>query len=153
MTVLYPFLPLGRLNESVLGSLGALFASVAAFEFALDRVGWFGREVVWLGPRDPAPFTALTNLVFSAFPSCPPYGGQYAEVIPHLTIGHSGRQADLRAAADSVRSSLPIEAVAVEVILMAGPRPGISETQPGRWRTAAAFPLRAWAGRTTVPPE
>jgi hypothetical protein len=141
ITVLYPFLPAAGITESLLGSLGALFASVAAFEFVLDRVNWFGEEVVWLGPRDPAPFTALTALASGAFPSCPPYGGRHAEVIPHLTIGHSGQPDDLRAAADSVRSSLPIDAVAAEVILMAGPRPGTADTPPGQWRTIANFPL------------
>ena len=35
----------------------------------------------------------------------------------------------------------PIAAVATEVILMAGPRPGIPGTPPGQWRTIAAFPL------------
>jgi hypothetical protein len=100
--------------------------------FTLDRVCWFGEEVVWLGPRDPA------------FPSCLPYGGQHAEGLPpHLTIGKSqaGGQQALRAAAESVGPRLPIEATATEVALMAGPRPGTPDTPPGQWRTIAAFPL------------
>ena len=141
ITVLYPFLPPAQIGESLVASLGRLFAGVAAFEFALDRVGWFGEQVVWLGPCDPAPFTALTNRVFTAYPSCPPYGGQHPEVIPHLTIGHVGRPQDLRAAAESVRPSLPIQAIAAEVILMAGPHPGTPDTPPGQWRTIAIFPL------------
>ena len=141
ITVLYPFLPPARIGEPLLASLGKLFAGFARFEFTLDRVGWFGEEAAWLGPRDPAPFTALTRLAFTAFPSCPPYGGQHAEVIPHLTIGHLGGPQALRAAAESVRPRLPIEAVATEVILMAGPRPGNPDTPPGQWRTIATFPL------------
>ena len=53
ITVLYPFLPPAGIDEALLASLGRLFAGVAAFGFTLDRVGWFGEEVVWLGPRDP----------------------------------------------------------------------------------------------------
>jgi hypothetical protein len=141
ITVLYPFLPPAEIGESLLASLGRLFAGLVAFEFSLDRIGWFGEEVVWLGPCDPAPFTALTELVFTSFPSCPPYGGQHPEVIPHLTIGATGTPQVLRAAADSVRPCLPIRAAAAEVILMAGPRPGTPGTPPGQWRTIAAFPL------------
>ena len=141
LTVLYPFLPSAGISEPLLASLGRLFAGFAAFEFTLDRVGWFGEEVVWLGPRDPAPFSALTSAAFAAFPSCPPYGGQHAQVIPHLTIGHVGGRQALGAAAEWVRPSLPIEATAAEVILMAGPRPGTPGTLPGQWRTVAAFPL------------
>ena len=141
ITVLYPFLPPAGIDEALLASLGKLFAGFAAFGFTLDRVGWFGEEVVWLGPRDPAPFTALTGLAFTAFPSCPPYGGRHPVVIPHLTIGHAGGPQALAAAAGSVRPCLPIEAAATEVILMAGPRPGSAGTPPGQWRTIAAFPL------------
>ena len=141
VTVLYPFLPPAGISEPLLTSLGRLFAGFAAFEFTLDRVGWFGEEVVWLGPRDPAPFSALTTVAFTAFPCCPPYGGQHAVVVPHLTIGHVGGPQALRAAAESVRPCLPIEATAAEVILMAGPRPGTPGTPPGQWRAVAAFPL------------
>ena len=141
ITVLYPFLPPARIDESLLASLRRLFAGLATFEFTLDKVGWFGEEVVWLGPRDPAPFGTLTDLVFTAFPSCPPYGGRHTEVIPHLTIGHVGGPQALRAAAESVRPCLPIEAAGTEVILMAGPHPGIPGTPPGQWRTIATFPL------------
>lgn len=141
ITVLYPFLPPAGIGEPVLASLTGLFAGLAAFEFILDRIGWFGDQVVWLGPRDPAPFTALTIMAFAAFPSCPPYGGQHPEVIPHLTIGHAGGPQALRAAAGSVCPCLPIRAAAAEVILMAGPRPGTPGTPPGQWRTIATFPL------------
>ena len=141
ITVLYPFLPPAGVGTALLASLGRLFAGFAPFEFTLDKVRWFGDELVWLGPRDPAPFAALTDLVFGAFPSCPPYGGRHTEVIPHLTIGHRGGPEVLRAAAEAVGPFLPIEAAAAEVILMAGPRPGVPGSQPGRWRTVAGFPL------------
>jgi hypothetical protein len=145
VTVLYPFLPPAGISEPLLASLGRLFAGFAAFEFTLDRVGWFGEEVVWLGPRDPAPFSALASAAFAAFPSCPPYGGQRAAAVsapvPHLTFGKMGGLQALGAAAESVRPSLPIEATAAEVILMAGPRPGTPGTPPGQWRSVAAFPL------------
>ena len=81
VTVLYPFLPPAEISEPLLASLGRLFAGFAAFEFTLDRVGWFGEEVVWLGPRDPAPFSALTSAAFTAFPCCPPYGGQHGNAV------------------------------------------------------------------------
>jgi hypothetical protein len=141
LTVLYPFLPPALIDDAVLASLAALFAAVPAFAFTLDRVGWFGDDVVWLGPRDARPFRTLTTLAWEAFPSRAPYGGQYTDVIPHLTVGHLGDPAALRAAGEAVRPYLPVEAGAAEVTLMAGPRPGTPGTPPGQWRTLAAFPL------------
>ena len=142
ITVLYPFLPPAGIGEPLLASLVRLFAGFTAFEFTLDRVGWFGGEVVWLGPSDPAPFSALASAACTAFPACPPYSGQYAEPLcPHLTVGKAGGLQALRAAAESVRPFLPVEATAAEVVLMAGPHPGTPGTPPGQWRTVAAFPL------------
>ena len=139
--MLYPFLPPALIDEAVLTSLTALFAAFPAFAFTLDRVGWFGEDLVWLGPRDEAPFRALTSLAFEAFPSCVPYGGQYDDVVPHLTIGYEGGVPALRAAGEAVRPHLPIEATATEVTLMAGPDSETPDTPPGQWRKLAAFPL------------
>jgi 2'-5' RNA ligase len=135
VTVLYPFLPPPEVSADVLASLSRLFASVGRFRFLLDRTGWFDDRVLWLGPRDPAPFRALTQLVFSAFPSCPPYGGQFPDVVPHLTVGDVGPLADLHAAEEAVRPYLPIPWEATEVTLMIGLPTG------GLWTTVAAFPL------------
>jgi 2'-5' RNA ligase len=145
-TVLYPFLPPSQIRDADLSALGRLFAGVSSFDFILDRIGWFGEQVVWLGPRDSEPFRALTVLTYRAFPDYPPYGGQYADgdVTPHLTIGHDADLDVLRAAADSVREHLPIGTRATEVTLMAGPKPGAPGTPgtpPGTWRRIAAFPL------------
>jgi 2'-5' RNA ligase len=143
ITVLYPFLPPAQIGAAVRARLGRLFTSVPAFRFTLDRIGWFpDSPVLWLGPSDPAPFSALTELAAAAFPSCPPYGGQFAEVIAHLTIGEGAPIADLRAAGDAVRPHLPIAAEAAEVTLMTGPSP--ASAPPGsRWAAAATFPLGA----------
>ncbi|HTR95883.1 MAG TPA: 2'-5' RNA ligase family protein [Trebonia sp.] len=141
LTVLYPFLSPALIDDEVLASLGLLFAAIPAFAFSLDRVAWFGDAVVFLGPRDPAPFRALTDLAFAAFPSCPPYGGQHADVVPHLTIGDRGGLAALATAGAAVVPHLPVEAAATEVILMAGPPPGDPSTPPGQWRRLASFAL------------
>jgi 2'-5' RNA ligase len=141
LTVLYPFLPPGQIGDDELSALARLFAGFPSFDVTLDRVSWFGEQVVWLGPRDEVPFRALTSLVFAAYPACAPYGGRHADVIPHLTIGHDAGPAVLRAAAEDVRPHLPISARATEVTLMAGPTPGNPETPPNQWSTIAAFPL------------
>jgi hypothetical protein len=142
VTVLYPFMPPGLIDEAVLASLARLFAGVPAFTFTLDRVSWFGDSVVWLAPRDPGPLRELIGRALAAFPAYPRYGGQYdGEVVPHLTVGDQGGLPALRAAADAVRPLLPVEAVAAEVALMAGPPPGNPAAAPGQWRRLASFPL------------
>ncbi|HEU5421404.1 MAG TPA: 2'-5' RNA ligase family protein [Streptosporangiaceae bacterium] len=135
ITVLFPFLPPGQIGAAVLAQLEQLFAGVPAFSFRLDHAGWFGEDVLWLGPQDPGPFRALTRRVAAAFPQCPPYAGAFDEDIPHLTVGEARPAADLRAAEEAVRACLPVEGRATAVTLITRRSAG------GRWAQAAAFPL------------
>jgi hypothetical protein len=135
ITVIAPFLPRAGIGAPVLGALGRLFGGVPGFRFRLARTAWFGEQVLWLAPDDPGPFSALTRRVHTAFPACPPYGGQHDEVIPHLTVGLHQPLAEMRAAEEALRPQLPIEAHATAVTLMAGPASG------GQWTRTARFPL------------
>jgi hypothetical protein len=135
ITVLFPFMPPGMIGAAVLTRLENLFAAVSGFRIRLDRTGWFGDDVLWLAPHDPAPFRALTKAVCEAFPAYPPYGGQFSEVVPHLTVGDRQPAADLRAAEEPVRAHLPIEARATAVTLMTQRSAG------GRWAGTAVFAL------------
>jgi 2'-5' RNA ligase len=136
VTVLFPFLPGDALDVSVHAQLARLFASFPRFACTLDHTDWFGENVLWLGPRDPAPFRALTELVFAAFPQCPPFAGEYAEVVPHLTVGHSRPIDELRAAETAVLPGLPVSGSVTTVTLMTGL---LNDSAP--WTRAAVFPL------------
>ena len=135
ITVLFPFVPPGTIDPAVLAELTHLFAAVSRFRFRLDHTDWFGDEVLWLGPRDPGPFRALTEAVHRAFPAFPPFEGQFSDVIPHLTVGKGHPVTDLRAAEESVQVHLPIEGHATEVALVT------QQSAGGRWIKAATFAL------------
>ncbi len=66
---------------------------------------------MWLAPRPDRPFRDLTTAVWRRFPEAPPYAGAYAEIVPHLTIGHGAARDVLSRAADSVSTHLPIDAI------------------------------------------
>lgn len=134
-TVLYPFLPPDRIDGAVLRDLTALFAAVPAFDIALTHTSWFDRHVLWLAPEDPAPFRALTALVHAAYPDFPPFAGLYDDVVPHLTVGHGEKLAEMAQAEIDVKQHLPIRSVARAVTLMTQDAP------EGPWTTAARFRL------------
>jgi 2'-5' RNA ligase len=136
ITILFPFLPPETIDPPARTKLEELFADVSRFRFRLDHTDWFGDDVLWLAPQDPGPFRALTQRVFQAYPAFPPFEGQFAEVVPHLTIGHGHPLNDLRIAEDSVQARLPIEASATTVTLMT------QQSAGGHWTKAAAFALR-----------
>jgi hypothetical protein len=135
ITVLYPFIPPGQLDAGVLSQLAQLFTAVPRFGFRLDGTDWFGQEVLWLAPSDPAPFRALTQHVVEAFPAYPPYGGDFPDTVPHLTIGDAQNAGDLRDAEESIAPLLPIIAEATAVTLIT------QELPAGPFTRSATFPL------------
>jgi hypothetical protein len=115
ITVLYPFLEAAQIDHD---ELAALIASHDSFAFALRRACWFGQTVLYLAPEPDAPFRALTQAVWQRYPQCPPYGGAYDDVVPHLTIGHDQPLDTLRQAEQTVTAALPIDASATSVRLL-----------------------------------
>jgi 2'-5' RNA ligase len=134
ITVIFPFLPPDQLSAQVLAQVRLIAAGVPRFYLSLDKVGWFDERVLWLSPHPAQPFRELTNRLAVRFPAAQPYGGQFAEVIPHLTVGHD--QPGLAAAAAQVQPLLPIRARITALRLITGRR------EPGdSWQTLTDFPL------------
>jgi hypothetical protein len=135
ITVFYPFLPPPEVGEPVRARLASLFGSLPSFEAVLTRVSWFGSEVVWLAPEPGEPFKRMTGAVADRFAPLSPYGGQFADVVPHLTVGDRAPLAALTAAAADIAPRLPIRTSVRSVRLVEG------RTGEVPWRTVAEFPL------------
>lgn len=136
VTVLFPFLPPAAVDERAHAALARIAAGVPAFFLHFARLAWFGERVLWLAPDPPGPFLALTAAITARFPAAQPYAGQFAEVVPHLTIGHDQPVAELAAAGRAVERHLPIRARATTMRLIAG------RSEPGAaWSSLADFPL------------
>src|SRR5262249_51373498 len=108
VTVLYPFVPPGQITAAVLGKAAAAVASVQSFDCQFAVPGGSGARVVGRAPEPAGPSRALTAAVHAASPQCPPFGGAFAEVIPHLTVGDrpEGGPGVLRAAEAEVLPGL-----------------------------------------------
>jgi 2'-5' RNA ligase len=135
VTVLAPFMPASAIQPEDHARLTRVFAAVKPFDVRLDRVGWFGTTVLWLGPEDPAPFRDLTSAVFAEYPQFPPFERQYDEVVPHLTVGCDCPVDKMRGAEQQITPNLPVTGWVTAVTL-------IGELSPqGRWGALASFPL------------
>jgi hypothetical protein len=135
--VLYPFVPPDALDDAVIERLRTLFAAHRLFEFRLATSATFAGTVLYLEPDPSDPFVELSRTVWAAFPDHPPYGGQFGDLVPHLTVVDCPRagcdpEAVIAEAEAAVRSGLPITARADSVWLMAG-----NET----WSTLERFSL------------
>ncbi len=135
VTVLAPFVPPDRISPRELRRLREAVRAVPRFDVIFRRTEWFGADVVWLVPEPDDGFRALTAAVWSAFPDCPPYGGAFADVIPHLTVGARADLSRMRAAAQAMSARLPIKAAVRAAHLFHG------FDAPGGWHRIAELPL------------
>ena len=94
MTLIVPWLPPDKINESDLVALDEIVEKVKAFDFDLDHVDWFGRRVLWVAPEPAVRFCALTALLADRF-GTPPWEDEFDEVVPHLTVAHASDGVEL----------------------------------------------------------
>ncbi|WP_093168548.1 2'-5' RNA ligase family protein [Variovorax sp. YR216] len=137
VTVLYPFMDPAYVTPAVLQKARTALVSVSSFEFSLEGVGRF-RTTAYLAPFPLVPFTAMTASLAQAFPEFPPYGGEHAGSIPHLTVAHGDViHAEVAAAEleDRLRLYGPIETHCSSVVLI--------ENSTGRWGRMHVFHLPA----------
>ncbi len=121
VTILYPFKSPNELTSELSKTLRELFLEHLRFTVSFLEVKRFP-DMLYLAPEPVEPFRQLTEAIVKQFPETPPYGGAFAEIIPHLTIAQvedpqqlDKIEANFRLA---VRDLLPIQARIKTVSLM-----------------------------------
>lgn len=137
ITLLWPFIPPTLITVGDRKQLTELFSSYPRFETSLAEVQRFP-DVLYLAPEPNDKIFKLIQLIAAKFPEYPPYGGQFDEVIPHLTIAQSD-DAELlkkihREISPAAHQSLPIHKKVTEISLL--------EQSIGYWKQTQTFPLK-----------
>lgn len=137
ITALFPFRAPAAIARDEMQSLTNVTAQIARHRFAFVSVEAFS-EAIYLRPFQDEWFRELTRRLVVAFPDCPPYGGAYPDVIPHLTVAqttdgeaHAKLLLSIEAA---ISPSLPIACEATALSLF------ISD-KGGEWTLAQRFPF------------
>lgn len=134
ITLLFPFMSPELVTPSVRASVSKLASSVAAFSFKLGPIKRFP-GAVYLAAEPAAPLVALVQQLARLFPEFPPYGGQHAAIVPHLTVAQAG-EAELRQAEAELSASICSPSIAAscsEFVLI--------ENSSGLWRHMHTFAL------------
>jgi hypothetical protein len=116
VTALYPFLPAPRLGARAVERLRHLCAQLPALEVAFRRTARFP-DVLYLAPEPPDGLRRLTLAIAQEWPQTPPYGGRFAEIVPHLTVAHAAPEAAVAEVARIVADGLPFTATLTEAEL------------------------------------
>jgi 2'-5' RNA ligase len=132
ITVLYPFLHQSRVDSDLLHTLGQLLSEHPAPEVHFQSCGRFP-GVLYLAPTPPEPLRALTEAVVEQWPEAPPYGGQFPEIVPHLTIADGQPPPVLDEIEADLAHHLPITTQTTSIDLVV--------TDGTRWHGHTSFPL------------
>jgi 2'-5' RNA ligase len=133
ITVLFPFMPPDAITDEALHRVREVLARYSAFRFSLRRLERFPEGALYLGPDPAEPFIRLTAALVEGFPTYRPYGGAYADVIPHLTVAQLPEAATVDEVSE-IRSNLPIQCEAREVLFMV-------ENEDRQWEMRSRFAL------------
>ncbi|MET8453700.1 2'-5' RNA ligase family protein [Streptomyces sp. NPDC005209] len=133
VTVLFPFLDASRIDQGACAAIGEVLGRHRSFEARFDHCGRFP-GVLYLAPEPDTHFRRLTEAIAERWPENPPFGGQFDDVVPHLTVAQGQDEALVEKAEADLLTALPIVAQvsAVDLLVHDGTR----------WRQRASFPLK-----------
>ena len=144
ITLLFPFMAPEAIDSTVLQGIRDALAGACAFDFVLASAARFP-ATAYLAPEPAGPFIDLTDRLVRRFPAYPPFGGEFATVIPHLTVAHGDA-----ALAEAAHAELVQGLAAHGAIHGRCDAAVLLENATGRWCEMHAFPLAA--GRPRTPP-
>jgi hypothetical protein len=122
VTLLYPA-PRG------VEAIAEVLLAFSAFEVVFARLDRFP-GTLWLAPEPAEPFQLVIEALSRRFPEHRPYGGVFAEIVPHLTVA----QSDFDEAVSTVEPWLPLRSRAERAVLL-------EHAQAQHWREVATFEL------------
>ncbi|MFF9344903.1 2'-5' RNA ligase family protein [Streptomyces sp. NPDC014773] len=132
VTVLFPFLDESRIDALVHSALADVLGSHPAFYLRFERCGRLP-GVSYLVPEPGTELRQLTEAIAARWPEAPPYGGRFAEIVPHLTIAQGQEDAVLEDIEADLTDRLPFTSPvsSVELIVHDGMK----------WQERASFTL------------
>lgn len=136
VTILYPFRPV--VDGPAAGRIDDICRGFAPFHTTFATVDRFPGGVVWLRPEPDDTFIALTRAFVDAFPDCPPDGGEFAEIIPHLTVGSGLDATAAELLQETLASRLPVSATVERLTLL-------GEDDAGIWHVVRSWQLQAFS--------
>jgi 2'-5' RNA ligase len=135
ITLLYPFVPPRAITPELISTLRGFFAGRASPSFELTRIDAFP-GVLYAAPEPARELVDLTEALARLFPDSPPYGGAFAEVVPHATLGEVGERAEQeRLAAELREAAAPLLPVACDLTHASL----LEEDEADRWRERERF--------------
>jgi 2'-5' RNA ligase superfamily len=136
ITLLYPWRD-APLSGDDLEQLRTVLLKHRAFSLCIDRLESFEVGAIYLALQDGRSCKAIMSDLMKDFPDTPPYGGDFLDAVPHLTIAKCDPKNLQVLKAEIARElTLPLEFSVDEIAVM-------EEDTGGNWFTRCVIPLRS----------
>ena len=138
ITLLIPYVSAARLDVAAIESAREHFRGVARFDAELVGVGRF-EEHVWLAPAPRVAFVELIRSTCRWYPESP-YGMEFPDPVPHVTVGEANDEHPLAAILDAARVEL---APSLPLPFRANSASLLVEQADGMWEQTETFAFAA----------
>lgn len=91
-----------------LAAVAEIASTTTVFEARLNTVDEFPNGLIHLRPEPDEELRLLTKRLAAAFPAYPPYGGEFGDVAPHLTLDQRSATVTPEAVLARVAHLLPV---------------------------------------------
>jgi hypothetical protein len=132
VTVVYPWKPAATITASDRAALAELARALPTIELSFAGFGSFDKTL-WLDPQPTDPIRRLVDAVVARWPDHLPYGGQFAVVVPHVTVSDGRDPTGMQHVVDDVELQLPRSTRVAELTLM--------RCAGNRWSVDASYPF------------
>jgi|GEM_PF-453953 len=129
VTLLYPFVPADEVDDATIAAVADMVAGLDPFPFTLTNVDRFA-DATYLVPEPKWAFVDITQRLWARWPDHPPYRGDFASEVPHVTVAGTDL---LPRSVDEIERRLPIDGVVQEIVL--------AVERNGGWEERARFRL------------
>lgn len=120
------------MDERVRTALTDVLGRQQAFDLRFENCGRFP-GVLYLAPEPELELRRLTEVIADHWPEAPPYGGQFTQIVPHLTVADGLDDAVLDEIEAGLLGKLPFTSRVSSVDLMV--------YDGTKWQEGASFPL------------
>jgi hypothetical protein len=135
ITLLYPWRD-APLSDNDLEQLRKVLLNHQAFSLCFDRLETFEVGAIYLALQDGSAAKTIMVDLMNAFPDTPPYGGDFLDAVPHLTLAKCDPE-NLQVLKTEIARELrlPLEFSVNEIAVM-------EEDTEGHWFTRYVIPLQ-----------
>lgn len=137
VTILWPWRNAPVTSEDITG-IADVLKNIEPLTLVFDQLKVFPNGTIYLAMQNAESVQSVTKEIVTAFPDCPPYRGEFADPVPHVTVAKAKNEEEkirfCTELSEILRPHMPMTIHVKEFVLM-------EQRENLRWEIRATIPL------------